>query len=277
MIPNPSGPYPGRQLFLGLTVDRRPCLAYLVTGRSPESRQRKAVQVENTVRIGPLGDTPYDPLRHYTAIKYDNSTGIAAVSNGIQTEAIYETYRLLFNVGAPFTPERIEKLPRDPFGLPQSPFSPSYMEKLLDGAGAEPDSLHTPRIAGLLIGNLDNPIFIMGIKTYNSPALVYTNILAPGMIMGISTYKGNMDNPEPTDPNEIRPNPVSARGIDPAKYVLGISAATYTGKVKSTPLDIAKHLYDISATTYKGKDIRVCSIGGIYSGSEWDIAIINKH
>jgi len=55
---NPSGPYPGRQLFLGLTPAEEPCFAYLVTGRSPESRQRKAIAIENTVRIGPLGEYP---------------------------------------------------------------------------------------------------------------------------------------------------------------------------------------------------------------------------
>lgn len=276
-MPNPKGPYSGRQLFLGLTADRRPCLAYLVTGRSPESRQRKAVKVDNTVRIGPVESISYDPLRHYNAIKYDNASGIAAVSNGIQTESIYETYRLLFNVGAPFTPEKIEQLPKDPFGLPKSPFSWSYMKNLLDGADAEPDSLHTPRIAGVLIANLDKPLFIVGIKTYNSPALAYAMMPAPGMMVGISTYKGDLDNPEPSDPNDFPPKPDSADRTGPAKYMLDISTRTYKGEPKRTPLEIAKYLYDISAADYKGDDIRVCAVGGIYSGSSWDMAIVNKY
>ena len=46
--------------------------------------------------MGPIGNAPYDPLRHYTAVKYDNSIGLMAVSNGIQTEAIFETYKLLY-------------------------------------------------------------------------------------------------------------------------------------------------------------------------------------
>src|ERR1035437_1321508 len=120
-MPNPNGPYPGRQLFLGLTSDRKPCVVYLVTGRSPESRQRKAIKIDNTVRIVPVENVAYDSLRHYTALKYDDSSGIAAVSNGIQTEAIYETYRLMFNV--------------------DSAAGKEYMEKLLDGTNAEPDSL----------------------------------------------------------------------------------------------------------------------------------------
>lgn len=233
---NPSGPYPGRQLFLGLTPAEEPCFAYLVTGRSPESRQRKAIAIENTVRIGPLGDTPYDPLRHYTAVKYDSSTGIAAVSNGIQTEAIYETYKLLFNVGTPATKD--------------------IMANLLDGANAEPDSLHTPRIAGAIITNKGNPVFIIGIKTYNSPASAYKLTPKAGQMNGISTYKGDFENPEPTDP--------SAR----------LSRLEFKGR---TSRDLAKYLYDISAATYKGEDIRVCSVGGIYSGSSWDIAIINRY
>jgi IMP cyclohydrolase len=233
---NPSGPYPGRQLFLGLTVDKNACFAYLVTGRSPESRQRKALPFENTIRIGPLGNTPYDPLRHYTALKYDNSTGIAAVSNGIQTEAIYKTYKLLFNVGSPATKD--------------------YMEKILDGANAEPDSLHTPRIAAVIIPIKSNPIFIIGIKTLNSPAAGYVVTPVAGRMTGISTYKGNLDNPEPTNP----------------------TAALYELKFDGiTPHALAKYVYDISATIYKGEDIRVCAVGGVYSGSSWDIAIINKY
>jgi len=125
---NPNGPYPGRQLFLGLTTGGKPCFAYLVTGRSPQSRERKGTPIENTVIMGPIGNQPYDWLRHYSAVKTDNETGLVVVSNGIQTESIFETYRLLFHTGAP--PGK------------------GYMKKIMDGARAEPDSLHTPRIAG---------------------------------------------------------------------------------------------------------------------------------
>jgi IMP cyclohydrolase len=233
---NPNGPYPGRQLFLGLTAAQEPCFAYLVTGRSPESRQRKAIAIENTVRIGPLGNIPYDPLRHYTAVKYDQSTGIAAVSNGIQTEAIYETYKLLFNVGTPATKD--------------------FLANLLDGANAEPDSLHTPRIGAAIIANKGNPVFIVGIKTYNAPAAAYQMAPVASQMAGISTYKGNFDNPEPTDP------------------MARLSRLKFNGR---TSHDLAQYLYDISAATYKGEDIRVCSVGGIYSGGSWDVAIINRY
>lgn len=232
---NPSGPYPGRQLFLGLTAAKQPCLAYLVTGRSPASRQRKAVAIENTIRIGPLGDTAYDPLRHYTALKYDDASGIAAVSNGIQTEAIYETYRLLFNVGTKATKD--------------------FMEKIMEGADAEPDSLHTPRIAGAVIVNKGEPILIVGIKTNLGPAVAYKIAPVAGRMSGVATYKGDMENPEPTDPK----NALSEIKCD-----------------ADNPHNLAKYLYDMSAATYKDEDIRVCAVGGIYSG-RWETAVINRY
>ena len=116
---NPYGPYPGRQLFVGQTAGGKPCFIYLVTGRSPESRQRVAVQVDTTVRMGPIGDAPYDPLRHYSAVRYDDVTGTLAVSNGIQTDAVYETYKLLVNVGSPRTE--------------------TYLAAIMEGAQAAPD------------------------------------------------------------------------------------------------------------------------------------------
>lgn len=232
---NPSGPYPGRQLFLGLTAAQQPCLAYLVTGRSPASRQRKAVAIENTIRIGPLGDIPYDPLRHYTGVKYDNASGIAAVSNGIQSEAIYETYKLLFNVGTTATKD--------------------FMEKLMEGADAEPDSLHTPRIAGAVIVNKGEPILIVGIKTNLGPAVAYQVAPVAGRMSGVATYKGDMENPEATDPS----NALTELKCDAAN-----------------PHDLAQYLYDLSAASYNDEDIRVCAVGGIYSG-KWNIAVINRN
>lgn len=233
---NPSGPYPGRQLFLGITAANEPCLAYLVTGRSPESRQRKAVAYENSVIMGPLGNVPYDALRHYTALKYDNAAGVAAITNGIQTEAIFEAYKLLLNVG--------------------TPASKDYLEKLLEGANSEPDSLHTPRIAGAVVIYKDNPAFILGIKTNVAPAAAYQVVPAPGRMTGIAVYQGNMDTPQPTLANGR------------------LSWIEFDGK---TPQDLAKHLYEMSAADYKGEDIRVCALGAIYSDNKWNVAIINKH
>jgi len=237
---NPNGPYPGRQLFLGLTPDGNPSLAYLVTGRSPQSRERVGVTIGSGIRMGPLGNQPYDPLRHYTAVKYDNTNGLVVVSNGIQTEAIFETYRLLYNV--------------------ESAPAGSYVKMLMDGANAEPDSLHTPRISGVITKNTadSEPVFIISIKTNNAPAMGCQVKPKPGTMIGISTYKGELENPEAFDQDFDLP-------------VLEIE-----GK---TPDEIAKYIYDISEASYRGDDIRVCAIGGVRQkeNNTWNMTTVNRH
>jgi len=237
---NPNGPYPGRQIFLGLTAKGNPAFAYLVTGRSPASRERRATPMENSIIMGPIGNQSYDPLRHYTAIKYDNNIGLAAISNGIQTEAIFETYRLLFHVG--------------------SAPSKGYLKKIMDGARAEPDSLNTPRIASV-IANLSGkpePVFLMSIKFMDKPAFVWELTFEPGTLAGVSTYHGNMESPMAFD----------AEGA-PAPLVCDVN----------TPEELADYIYEISAASYKGDDIRVCAIGGMRSedNHSWKVAIINRH
>jgi IMP cyclohydrolase len=233
---NPNGPYPGRQLFVGLTSEKKPCFAYLITGRSPASRERIATQVENSIRIGPVGSVQYDPLRHYSAVKHDSLSGILTVSNGIQTEAIFETYKLLHNTGNHPGQE--------------------YLEKILEGAGAEPDPpLNTARIAGVITNDAEgDPILMIGIKAYDQPARAWQIESESGTITGISTYNGEIEKPEPPD-------------LDTSPPIL-----EFAGR---SSRDLAEFLFDISGATYKGSDIRVCALGGIRSGKKWDIAIKN--
>jgi IMP cyclohydrolase len=237
---NPNAPYPGRQLFLGLTGENNPCFAYLITGRSPESRERKAVLVENTIRIGPLGNQPYDPLRHYSAVKYNPSSGVAAVSNGIQTEAIFETYQLLYNTAS----------------YP----STDYLQKIMEGAGAEPDSYHTPRIAGLITEPPEKGgknVFVIGIKAYTLPARAALISPQPGKMVGVSTYKGLLDSPEARNPADL------------------FSELEFRGR---EPEELAVYLFEMSAASYKGNDIRVCTVGGIRNAQKgWRLAIKNVH
>jgi IMP cyclohydrolase len=235
---NPNGPYPGRQLFIGMTLSGNPAVVYLVTGRSPASRERKATPVDSGVIIGPIGNQPYDALRHYTGVKYDKVSGVMAVSNGIQTDAIFETYRLLYNTNS----------------IPAKDF----VEKLLDGAQAEPDSLHTPRIAGVISGTADNqPVFIIGIKRHDMPAKAFKVEPAPGTLYGISTYKGGLENPE---------------GFDPTA---GLPKIEFKGK---TAIELAEHLFEISKAAYNGDDIRVCAVGGVRADDKhtWQIAMRNR-
>ena len=235
---NPNGPYPGRQLFLGMTMSGGPAVAYLVTGRSPASRERKASPLDNGIIIGPMGSQPYDPLRHYTCLKYDNVSGTIAVSNGIQTEAIFETYKLLFNTNS----------------VPGSDF----IEKILEGAQAEPDSLHTPRIAGVIANSNDyQPIFTIGIKRQDIPAQAFRLEIIPGILYGVSTYSGSLENPEAFNPNT------------------GLAKIEFKGK---TAIELAEHLFEISKATYNGDDIRVCAVGGIRAEDKrtWQVAMRNR-
>jgi IMP cyclohydrolase len=237
---NPNGPYPGRQLFLGLTANGNPAFAYLVTGRSPKSRERQATPKENSIIIGPIGDQPYDPLRHYTAVKYDSDTGLLTVSNGIQTEAIYETYRLLYHTAK--TPSR------------------SYLKKIMNGAGAEPDSLSTPRISGVVtnLSKKPGPVSLMSIKIAGQAAFVWELTFEAGTLAGISTYQGDMESPKAFDADRA-----------PAPLACDVNL----------PEELAEYIYEISAALYQGEDIRVCAIGGVRSGDNrgWKTAIINRH
>jgi len=236
---NPNGPYPGRQLFLGTTGDERPAFAYLVTGRSPQSRERKATPKGNSIVMGPIGNVAYDPLRHYTAVKYDNGIGLVSVSNGIQTEAIFEMYNLLYNV--------------------KSKPTSSYLKKIMDGANYEQDSLKTPRIAGVITssGDKNKPVYIISIKTAGKPAFNWQVKPKPGTLYGVATYQGNMENPvafhTEKGPAELKMN-------------------------ANTPQEIAEYVYEISRATHQGDDIRVCAIGGIRGeNNAWKIAMINRH
>ena len=237
---NPNGPYPGRQIFLGITEKGNPAFAYLVTGRSPQSRERRATQMERGIVMGPLGDIPYDPLRHYTAVKSENDIGLIAVSNGIQTEAIFETYKLLYHAGTAPTK--------------------GYLKKIMDGSRYEPDSLKTPRIAGVITSPAGKsaPVYLISIITGDGPAVAWKLRPAPGTLIGISTYAGNME------------NPVSFK-IDEGLPVVPFDL--------ETPEDIAGFIYNISAETNRGDDIRVCAIGGVRSADNltWQTAIINRH
>jgi IMP cyclohydrolase len=194
--------------------------------------------VDNGVIIGPIGNQPYDPLRHYTGVKYDNTSGVIAVSNGIQTEAIFETYKLLFNTN--YLPTK------------------DFMEKLLEGAQAEPDSLHTPRIAGIIANTQGNlPVFILGIKTNDMSAKAFQIEPTSGALTGIPVYKGSLENPEAFDPSA------------------GLSKIEFKGK---TAIELAEHLFEISKAVYNGDDIRVCAVGGIRSEDKhtWQIAMRNR-
>jgi IMP cyclohydrolase len=235
---NPNGPYPGRQLFLGLTKENKPAFAYLVTGRSPASRERRIRASENGIYNEPIGNVPYDWLRHYPAVKFDNAIGLLAVTNGIQTEAVFEMYRLLYHCSTEPTED--------------------YMKKTMDGANYEPDSQKTPRISGVITNDTKDkkPVYIVSIKMADKPAYTWDIKPQPGLMLGVSTYEGDMANPAPYK---------AAKGPTELKCDC------------KTPQEIADFIYEISAMDYNGDDIRVCAIGGVRTDNTWKVALINQH
>jgi IMP cyclohydrolase len=237
---NPNGPYPGRQLFLGRTKHGFPCFAYLVTGRSPQSRERRATRTDHGIIMGPIGNEPYDWLRHYTAVMTDGNIGLVVVTNGIQTEAVFETYRLLYHTNAAPGAE--------------------YMTSLMTGAQYEPDSLHTPRISGLITfpAAETEPVYIVSIITDNPPANTWIIEPEEATLTGVSTYNGNLESPQSFDVSGDLP--VIENDFD-------------------TPAEIAEHVYEMSAAINQGDDIRVCTIGGVFADNmkTWDLFMINRH
>ena len=235
---NPNGPYPGRQLFLGMTAESKPAIAYLVTGRSPASRERFAKPMCDSIIMGPIGNQPYDWLRLYMATKVDNAIGLMTVTNGIQTEAIFEMYKLLYH-----TKHQPDK---------------KYINQVMDGADYEPDSISTPRISGVIMNPPDKaePVYYVSIVTNGKPAAAWEVKPNPGLFYGVSTYHGDMDNP-------------GAYDISKGPAELKVTA--------KTPQEIAGFIYEISAANYKDDDIRVCGIGGVREGNVWKTALINRH
>jgi IMP cyclohydrolase len=235
---NPNGPYPGRQLFLGRTMDNKPAFMYMVTGRSPASRERFAKPMGDSIIMGPIGNQPYDWLRHYMATRVDNTIGLLTVTNGIQTEAIFEMYKLLYHCG--------------------SASNESYIKKIMDGANFEPDSLSTPRISGVILnpaGKTD-PVYYASIVTNGRPAAAWEIKPKAGVFYGVATYHGNLEKP-------------GAFNIDDGPSELKCEA--------KTPQQIADFIYEITAADYQGDDIRVCAIGGIRAENTWKLALINRH
>jgi len=119
-----------------------------------------------------------------------------------------------------------------------------YLQNTLEGAGAEPDSYNTPRIAGVITFQNKQPAWFMGIKAYGSLAKSWQIDPEAGKLTGISTYKGSMESPEATNPDFALP-------------VLDCKA--------KTAAELAKFVFDNSAASYKENDIRVCALAGVYS------------
>ncbi|MFC1900509.1 IMP cyclohydrolase [Chloroflexota bacterium] len=128
----------------------------------------------------------------------------------------------------------------------------NYIYRIMEGANYEPDSLHTPRIAGVISGDL----YILSIVTDIPPARAYNITPEPGIMTAISTYAGDMANPVAFDVEGVQP----------------------TIELKAeTPENIAAYIYEMSEALNEGDDIRVCAVGGVRTDNTWKLAIVNRH
>jgi len=101
---------------------------------------------------------------------------------------------------------------------------------LLEGANSEPDSLNTPRIAGIIIPRSEPPVMFVGIKATGAMAFAEEIKVMPGHLSGVSVYQGAIDSPKATDP------------------AAPFKAIDFTGKTAS---ELAQYIYDMSAADCK--------------------------
>jgi IMP cyclohydrolase len=178
-----DGSYPGRVVGVGRTKSGKPLAIYAVTGRSEMSKMRKAVIVGNNVEITPLGKlTPEQEANRdliiYRAMSVNRADRTLVLSNGKQTDPIFHLtcyYSL---------------------GLYDSIYSTMYT------MGFEPDSLKTPRLAGLI---LPKPIIRRILATVvadetqpegKQADVAFLDSGSAGQIEFIATYTGSYDKPQ---------------------------------------------------------------------------------
>src|SRR4051794_23880518 len=61
--------YPGRGIAVHRHHDGRLEWLYVLTGRSPASRERSLVAAADRVTVVPVGEGEHDPLRHYSCVR----------------------------------------------------------------------------------------------------------------------------------------------------------------------------------------------------------------
>ena len=242
---NPCGNYPGRQIFLGRLSTGEPAFAYFGSGRSKGSQERFAAPydpVENSIRIKPIDPkTPFDPFRHYQAIRIDPKTGIAVVSNSqAPVDAIFEYYTLgdAANSGHVFVGD------------------------LLTVIGPEWDSKEKPtsRIVGVVLPGPEDVKMDLAVTTVRNASRHVRDYPNPGKLMWVSTYDGN----------------VEYSNFDPGN--LGFA---YSETGAKTAADLANEIYDISNyIDPKYGELRVWCVAGVRNGNGpggWELARKNRH
>ena len=236
-----EGSYPGRIVGVGRTKSGKPLAVYALTGRSDMSKQRRAVIVGNSVQITPLGAlTPEQEkskdLIIYRAMSIHVPSRTLVLSNGKQTDPI-------FNLTCHY-------------GLSIHDALYSAMNTM----GFEPDSLKTPRIAGLILTSpYVKRILSMVVEDKTQPEEKMAEIATldagtPGMVDLISTYTGDYDNPKAPELN-LHKNWIYSANVE------GNSA-----------IEIAQEVYDAL-----DEKVRVSAISAVLEHDGWMINVCNLY
>lgn len=143
--------YLGRMIIIGRTIDgRNDVVAYAVTGRSPPSRARELIRLEDgTIKTNVTDEKQLKEgnpkLLIYNAIRRYHDSFI--VTNGAQTDLVFDTMERLRMAGDYVTPA----------GILVKSFERPYLvegnkpDELIDLTLYEPDPPNwTPRISGVL-------------------------------------------------------------------------------------------------------------------------------
>lgn len=196
--------YRGRIVLLGMNLEGDFVVGYGVSGRSPESRKRVARFYEEytsrffsgRVEIEILGEPTEEQKKNLQNIQYRamilkalKGEGIAAVSNGLQTQDIYDNFALK---------------------------GYSSVASVLSEWGRETDSLGTPRIAGFFVSRGSTYSASMGFAGKNTESEYFT--LSKGKGFVVSTYGKN--------PFEEGKDPVIPENLNEAKEKINIPAKT---------------------------------------------------
>ncbi len=236
-----EGSYPGRILGVGRTKSGKLLAIYALTGRSEMSKQRRAVIVGNSVQITPLGElTPEQEkskdLIIYRAMNIHVPSRTLVVSNGKQTDPIFN---LICHYG---------------LSIHDALYATMYT------MGFEPDSLKTPRIAGLILTSpCVKRILSMVVEDKTQPEGKLTDIATldagtSGTVDLICTYTGDYDKPTSPDLN-LHKNWIHSVNVD------GDSAS-----------EIAQEVYDAL-----DEKVRVSAISAVLEHDGWMINVCNLY
>ncbi len=237
-----KGSYPGRIVGLGVTKSRKPLAIYAVSGRSEMSKERRAAIVNDGVQIEPLGElTPEQEaskdLIIYRAIRIDVSSKGLVVSNGRQTDPVYD---LIFHYG---------------LGVRDAIYATMYT------MGFEPDRLCTPRLAGvfrLQSAHIERALSMVvaddGQPSGKHVEALLLDPIDPGKVSFITTYTGDFENPQ-APVLEKQDNWIYSTAVE------GDSAE-----------EIAQELYEAVDA-----NVRVAAVAAVLETGGWSLAVHNLH